>query len=1013
MKTSLRIPKFTSLPANGSVIALICICLASSPFAILHAGDTDISNREAVKILFRHCTRCHGPDKQESGLRLDNENASQLGGDSGPAFIARNSKKSLLIQYVQGSGDNVMPPEGPRLTPDEVQVLADWIDRGAAWPHEDSRSKGTDSSLSHWSFQPVKRPSVPLVNRTEWTRNEIDCFVLSRLERAEMAPASEVDRQTLVRRLSFDLRGLPPTDDEVTDFMEDRRTDSYDHLVDKFLTSPEFGERWARNWLDRTQYAESSGCVIDHPRPYAWRWRDWVVSSNNTDVPFDEFTRHQLAGDLLPNTTVDNRVATGYLRNALTNHEAGIDLEAEHAKTTVDRASMTGAAWLGLTFGCAECHSHKYDPITQRDFYAMYAFFNRIAEQDIDSPTIDSLDRVSEARLELERAQSDYVASPAHGQMEWESRIKTLNDIWQVPQELDTRSLRSLLFAMVHPQADGSLNVDGRLRSRDYHYLTFAPDVSVISAVRIELLAEKDRFHQGPGRHKNGDCILSGISMVASPIDRPNEVRSARFQGLDIDYCQNGYSPNDALSETEEYKDKGWSVDHKGLSHAAVFTLDSPFDCKDSNVTVQLHFLTGDGRTPARFRVAITNATKDELFGQAVPADIREGISKQTLERTDSDRATIKRYFQSIHDPKDEGLKEWNRVLDQYAAWTNPRGAECVQEAWRPRETFVHVRGDYLRPGNRVEPGIPAVFQASDPMPTNWSRLDLANWIVSPSNPLTARVAVNNIWQSLFGAGLVRTPGDFGRQGEPPTHPELLDWLADEFVRKGWSRKELIRSIVCSATYQQSSIAFEASLHDPQNLLLARQNRFRLDAESVRDCILHRSGLLISQLGGPSYRAPQPDEQPVEDWEPATLPVSESGMLRRGLYVATPRTLPDAMLSTFDAPDGATVCPVRQRTNTPLQAMTLLNDPLFVKAATALSKDSALESLDRRQRIVRMWRHCMGRLPTKSEVQVLEELHQQLEAEKLLSGSDATNTLDVWFVMARTILNLDEMVTRE
>ena len=1013
MTPSLRIPRFTTLLAECTGITLACICLLSSPFTSLHASDSDKPNREAVKVFVRHCTRCHGPDKQESGLRLDNENAMKLGGDSGPAFIARDSKKSPLIQYVQGSGDSVMPPEGPRLTADEVQVLADWIDRGAVWPHEDSGAKGTDSSVLHWSFQPVKRPSLPLVNRTDWTRNEIDCFVLSRLEREEMAPASEADRQSLVRRLSFDLLGLPPTDEEVSDFVEDPRTDAYDHLVDKFLLAPEFGERWARNWLDRTQYAESSGCVIDHPRPYAWRWRDWVVSSINADMPFDEFTRHQLAGDLLPNATVDNRVATGYLRNALTNHEAGIDLEAEHVKTTVDRTSMTGAAWLGLTFGCAECHSHKYDPITQRDFYSMYAFFNRIAEQDIDSPTIDSLDRISQERLELERAQSNYVALPAHGQMEWESRIKTLSDIWHVPKEFDSRSLRSLLFAMVHPQADGSLTVDGRLRSKDFHYLTFAPDVSVINAVRIELLAEKERFHQGPGRHKNGDCILSGISMVAAPINRPNEVRIAKFQGVDVDYCQNGYSPNETLSEVEEFKNKGWSVDHKGLSHTAVFTLESPFDCKDSNVTIQLHFLTGDGRTPARFRVAITDATKEQLVGHAVPADIREYVAKQTFERTDSDRASIKRYFQSIHDAKNEDLKEWNRVLDQSAAWTNPRGAECVQEAWRPRETFVHVRGDYLRRGNRVEPGIPAVFQASDPMPSNWSRLDLANWIASPSNPLTARVAVNNIWQSLFGAGLVRTPGDFGRQGEPPTHPELLDWLADEFVRKGWSQKELIRCIVCSATYRQSSIAFEATRRDPQNLLLARQNRFRLDAESVRDCILHRSGMLNSQLGGPSYRALQPDEQSVEDWEPVTLPVSESGMFRRGLYVATRRTLPDAMLSTFDAPDGATVCPLRQRTNTPLQAMTLLNDPLFVKAATALSKNSTFVSLDRRHRIVRMWHHCMGRLPTTSEVQVLVELHQQLEAEKLSRGLDATNTLDVWFVMARTILNLDEMVTRE
>ena len=1014
MNRSPKVPKSSALLVRCSWFVFFCTIYVGIPFPTSHAKDSDSHNREAIKILARHCTRCHGPDKQEAGLRLDNASGWQLGGDSGPPFVAHSSQKSSLIQLVRGVSDSVMPPEGARLTSDEVQVLVDWIDRGAVWPHEDSQSEGIRSSASHWSFQPIKRPSVPSVQRDEWTRNEIDSFVLSRLEREKMSPASEADRPTLVRRLSFELRGLPPTSEEVTDFMEDQQANVYERLVEKFLASPEFGERWARHWLDRTQFAESSGCVIDLARPYAWRWRDWVVSSINDDLPFDEFTRQQLAGDLLLNATANTRVATGYLRNALTNHEAGIDLEAEHAKTTVDRTSMTGAAWLGLTMGCAECHSHKYDPITQRDFYSMYAFFDRLEDRDIDSPTVEASNQVAEGSMELSRVRAAYVASPAQGQLEWESRVKTLDDIWHVPREFDTRSLRSLGFAMVHPKADGSLTVDGRLRSKDDHYLTFEPDISEVKAVRIELLADEDRFHQGPGRGRNGDCILSGISMSTAPIDRQNEIRSATFQRIETDYCQSGYSPNDTLSETEEVKNKGWSVDHKGLSHAAVFTLDPPLNCKDSNVALRLHFLTGDGSTPARFRIAVTDASIDRLVGQTIPADIRECVAKPYSERSDFEKASIKRYYQSIHDPENTALMQWNRVLKAVADVTNSRGAETVQEAWRPRETFVHVRGDFHRRGNRVEPGIPAVFNSREAMPANWSRLDLADWIASTSNPLTARVAVNSVWQALFGAGLVRTPGDFGRQGEPPTHPELLDWLAAEFMRRGWSRKELIRRIVCSATYRQSSIAMETVSRDPQNLLLARQNRFRLDAESVRDCILHRSGMLISQLGGPSYREPQPDEEPTEDWERATIPVSESAQFRRGLYVGTKRTVPDAMLSSFDAPDGATVCPLRQRTNTPLQAMTLLNDPLFVKAASALSKHSQHPiSLVPQQRIVRLWSHCLGRSPTPNEVQVLEDLYQLLAAEKASRALDTTDSLDVWFVMTRTILNLDEMVTRE
>jgi cytochrome c553 len=1013
-ETTHGIPFFIPLLIRCTAITLVCVVQSVFPFAFVYANISDTQDRESVDILVQHCVRCHGADKQEGGLRLDNANAFQLGGDSGPAYISKDSQKSLLIHLVQGMGDSVMPPEGRRLTADEVQRLAGWIDRGASWPHEDSPSEGAGKSSTHWSFQTIKRPNIPSVFREDGTRNEIDFFVRSRLEREEISPADEASRQTLIRRLSFDLRGVPPTSEEVTAFLVDERVDAYEQLVDRFLAAPEFGERWARHWLDRTQFAESSGCVIDLPRPYAWRWRDWVVSAINDDLPFDEFTRYQLAGDQIPKATIETCVATGYLRNALTNHEAGIDLAAEHAKTTVDRTSMTGAAWLGLTFGCAECHSHKYDPITQRDFYSMYAFFDRIDDRELDCPISEASHLICQSKTELERAQTTYIASKASGQADWEAGINQLNDIWHVPKTFGERSLRSLGFAMVHPQADGSLTVDGRLRSKDDHYLTFTPDISVLNAVRIELLSDADRFLQGPGRCKNGDCMLTGISMSVNPIDRPDDVRAAKFSQIETDYCQVGYNPNDTLNETEEVKNKGWSVDHKGLSHAAVFTLDSPIDCKDCIVSIRLHFLSGEGRTPARFRVAVTDAPNEQRIGQSVPSDVRKCVANKPSERSESERALIKRYFQSLHEPEDECLKKWNRALDQTAQWLNPRGAETIQQAWRSRETFVHIRGDFLRRGNRVEPDIPAVFKTSDSRPTNWSRLDLANWIVSSSNPLTARVAANSIWQVLFGAGLVRTPGDFGRQGEAPTHPELLDWLADEFMCQGWSRKVLIRLIVCSSTYRQASNNSASIVRDPQNLLLARQNRFRLDAEAVRDCILHRSGVLLSQFGGPSYRGPHPDDESAEEWERATLPVSESSMFRRGLYVATPRTLPDAMLSTFDAPDGATVCPLRQRTNTPLQAMTLLNDPLFVKAATALSKHPDLpSSLDVKQRIAQLWYHCVGRSATAKEAQVLEELYQQLATEKASQSVDASKELDEWFVMARTILNLDEMVTRE
>jgi hypothetical protein len=918
------------------------------------------------------------------------------------------------MHYVRGDGDTVMPPEGPRLTSIQVQLLADWIDRGAKWPQEEMRSNGDAIRASHWSFQPILRPTLPPVQRADWGINEIDTFVLARLEHEELSPAPEADRQTLIRRLSLDLLGIPPPDEDVDAFLSDSQPDAYEKLVDRFLAASQFGERWAKHWLDRTQYAESSGCVIDLPRSYAWRWRDWVVSTMNCDMPFDQFTIEQLAGDLLPNATEATRVATGFFRNALANHEAGIDLRAEQVKTTVDRTSMVGATWLGLTLGCAECHSHKYDPISQRDFYRMYAFFDRLDDQDIDSSTPDVTHCLLEARAQLECVRAAYIASPAKGQLDWEARIQSLPDVWQVPAAYDTRTMRSLGFAMVHQKADGSLAVDGRLRSSDDHYVIFEPGMSKIRAVRVELLPNADRFHQGPGRCKDGECILSGISLSASPVNRPNEIRTARVVSVDTDYCKAGFDPVDAIQATMEEKDKGWAVDHKGSPHASVFVLESPLECDQANVTIRLHFLTGLGRNPSRFRVSVTDVDGEKLVGQAVPIEIRQWLAKRDHDRTDNEKASIKRYYQSIHQPNDEGLAEWNRVLSLNAHWMNPRGAECVQETWQPRETFVHVRGDFRRQGVRVEPGIPVAFESSRTLQTAWTRLDLAHWITSPTNPLTSRVAVNSLWQSLFGVGLVRSAGDFGRQGDSPSHPELLDWLADEFMSNGWSRKAMIRQIVCSATYRQDSVALESSRRDPQNLWLARQNRFRLDAEAVRDCVLDRSGLLISQLGGPSYRIPGPNDETTEDWEPVALVASETGLFRRGLYVAIPRTLPDAMLTTFDAPDGITTCPLRQRTNTPLQAMTLMNDPLFVRAAKALSK-SYSEKRDEspRQRIEQMWRHCIGRLPTMQEIEVLEELYRKLVTAQSSDGNGETDFLELWFVMARTVLNLDETVTRE
>lgn len=762
--------------------------------------------RDVEPLLRARCYGCHGAARQMKGLRLDSKDAVLAAG-------------GVLIARVTGEGVSIMPPAGKPLSATEVATLREFIGGARA---------------THWAFQPVARPVAPRTRNAEWPRNAVDQFVLARLERANIEPSPAASRRTLIRRLSFDLTGLPPSPEEVAEFVSDARPDAYEKLVDRLLASPHFGERWARPWLDRARYADSDGYEKDWFRPWAWRYRDYVIRAFNRDLPFDRFTTEQLAGDLLPDATADQRIATGFYRMTLTNREGGVDNAQFRFESTVDRANTVASVWMGLTAGCAQCHNHKFDPITQRDYYSLFAYFDNLHDADIEAPLAGELGPWLAAR-EAYRAK----------------RAETLK-AYHVP-ELQAAWERDMLDAAEHP---------GRRTDWDLAW----------------------------------DCLLKlteggwdGERLIRTPPARRTEREAATL------------------------------TDHFVRNY---------------------HFAVGGKRT-------------QEL----------------KFPELDQKLTALKKEFPQLSE------------------------AMAVTEADDPEPSHVRVRGDYKTPGERVEPAVPAFL----PPAGGGSRLDLARWLVSEQNPLTARVTVNWIWQELFGAGLVKSAEDFGTRGEKPTHPELLDWLAASFREEGWSVKQLIRTIVVSNTYRQSSHARrDLETIDPQNALLARQSRLRLPAELIRDNALSVSGLLDTEVGGESVRPPQPKgvsdlgygkREGDTSWK-----VSEGRKrYRRGLYIQFQRSTPYPLLVNFDAPKTTVAVCRRDRSNTPLQALNLLNDPVFVEAAEALAY--AVPRGD----VKMLFERALARSPSPKELERMNHYVQTMP----------------WPAVASIVLNLDEFITRE
>lgn len=1158
-------------------------------------------NRDVRPILSQFCFKCHGPDdgKREAGLRLDTrDTAIKLLESNARAIVAGKPDQSELLRRIETTDrDLLMPPPSSNLTlsPAQKKTLRDWIAAGATYS-------------PHWAYVAPKPVIVPSVKQASWPRNEIDRFVLARLEKEGLKPSPEADRSTFIRRVSLDLLGMPPTVEDAEAFVNDRDPAAYERLIDRLLASPQYGERWARRWLDLARYADTNGYEKDRVRSM-WPYRDWVINALNADMPYDRFTVEQLAGDLLPNATQTQRVATGFHRNTMINEEGGIDpLEFRfHAMT--DRMSTTGAVWLGLTLSCCQCHTHKYDPIPQTDYYRMMAFLNNADEPEMDvwtdalraerqqreaeiatreatlperfppsdewkwlTPTLVSAESTHRAELKPQADGSILVSGnpsetdtyivkvTSDGSPMGSLRIEALTDAslgnkgpgrtphgnfvltevkvnvvkpnepaapvklataaadfsqeqfpaanaidgqlksgWAIhgPGEWNVNRTLIITFAepvtapagtqwiitldqqhgmhhtlgkfrlslgqpssplpvearrMQHRQEklaawekdqsakavawtplrptrwkttlpklelldDGSLLSSGDLSKRDVYELTFGPELAGATAIRIEAMPDERLPKHGPGRvyyeGPFGDFFLSELELDA-------EAKPLSFTSTAQTFASGNSTAAMALDKNPL---TGWAINGgQGKAHVAVFALGDAAP-QATEYTLRMIFERYYAAGLGRFRISMTTDAKAKT-PTAMPAEVEALLVKPAALRTEAENAALLMAFCRV---APELAGERTAIDELRKKLPAPPTSLVFQErpADNPRAQHLYKRGEFLQPQQTLDPGVPS-FLHDIPKGAATNRLAFAQWLVDSRNPLVGRVTVNRHWQAFFGRGLVRTMEDFGYQGELPTHPELLDWLALELSRQQWSIKELHRLIVTSATYRQASTVTPQLLSkDAPNKLLARGPRSRLEAELVRDVVLSTSGLLSDKIGGPSVFPPQPANISTEGAYGQLAWNASPGedRYRRGLYTFAKRTAPYAMFTTFDAPSGEACLPRREVSNTPLQALTLLNDAVFMEAAQQLGREWATRSGSTPDNVAALFRRCLTRPPRSDELSALIAFHEQqtkkFAADEALAKQLAGNgdspvvTRAVWTATARVLLNLDEMIGKE
>jgi hypothetical protein len=1053
-------PRLRTWPAEarlGLLLGLMVLCMSlMHPPRLLGAdrsatesGKSSFS-RDIRPILADKCFKCHGPDakKRKGKLRLDNARDALGPTESGGrALVPGKLDESELYRRIKSDDpDERMPPpkSGKSLSAVEITRLKTWIEEGAAYQE-------------HWSFRPPDRPMVPAVKNAGWCRNPIDAFVLARIESAGLAPSPEADAFTLLRRLSLDLIGLPPSLEEVDEITSTGGADAYAKLVERLLASPRYGERWGRIWLDAARFADSDGYEKDKSRLVHF-YRDWVLRALNRDLPYNEFIIEQIAGDQLPAATPDQVVATGFLRNSMINEEGGIDPEQFRMEAMFDRMDCIGKGVLGLTIQCAQCHSHKYDPLTQEDYYRLFAFLNNSHEaniavytpqQEMKRAEISRSIRAIEA--EIQHRHSDWQARMAA----WEQQVSAGQPRWIVVRpEVDGESSGGEKYL---PMEDGSYLAQGYAPTKHTLEMSVQTDLQKITAFRLELLNDPNLPHHGPGRSIKGTSALTEFWVEAGPAQGQAKEKKVKFKQATAD-INPPEAPLEPIFDDKTKKKRvtgpigfaidgkeatAWGIDagpgRRNQPRKAVFVAEQPVSFPGGTIlTFHLKMNHGGWNSDdnqnhnlGRFRLSITaapDATADPL-----PHHVREILSIPREKRSRAQAAAVFSFWRTT-------VADFKAANDEIEAlWRQhpePSSQLVLMERDEARTTQLLQRGDFLKPVKPVTAGVPSFLNplAPDAPP---SRLTLARWLVDRSAPTTARSFVNRVWQVYFGTGIVATSEDLGVQCEPPSHPDLLDWLAVEFMDSGWSIKHLHRLITSSATYRQSSKSTpELLARDPYNRLLARGARYRVDAEIVRDVALAASGVIDSRIGGPSVFTPAPAflfDPPASYGPKVWHEATGADRYRRALYTFRYRSVPYPMLQSFDAPNGDFACVRRARSNTPLQALTTLNEPVFLECARALGLLTlrAGGSTDEK-RLEYAFRRCLSRGPTAEEASILLELlwreTKRFEhagaAPWALAANDpgkhpplppgATPAqLAGWTAMARVLLNLDETITKE
>jgi hypothetical protein len=1005
-------------------------CCTAIPFLVAAADPIDFSVH-VQPILSNRCFKCHGPDEnaRQGDLRLDVRDVAVA-----KVIQPGDSQASDLIRRVSSvDPEQVMPPadsQQPALSAAEIELLRRWIDQGAKYDR-------------HWSLEVPWREKVPQIPDGNWCRNPVDHFVYARLKDAELDPSPEVDRRTLARRLSFDLIGLPPSAEDVEAFVANDAPTAYEDYVDHLLDSPHFGERMAMYWLDVVRYADTMGIHSDNFRPHA-PFRDWVIKAFNDNLPYDQFVRDQVAGDLLPGVTYEELIASGFNRLNMTTEEGGAQPKEYQAIYQADRVRNFSVIFLGMTLGCAQCHDHKYDPFTTRDFYSLAAFFSDIAEVAVGRQVAVTLPRIRhegqddllEEQIAECKAQLD-IETPelATAQRAWESALKPPAVEWAVLDPNTTSGQHDGLFRSqgeyvkaesYHHDADGILEREYSTNPNNETTQVVARVTRPrITAIYLELLTDRLAPLQGPGRRTDGSVLIKEITLSVDGENVPLVRAEATAQQQD--------KSADLVIDGKD--DTAWGVPpHTAETQRLILELEEPIEPAGSEgllLTVSVS-AGGTKAIPGRMRLWATGAPLPLHIDESlVMAPIYRIAMIPEAERSASQKKVISKFFRQttplLASPRNR-LEELLANRSERAA----SGATLVTVSEKPRMVRILPRGNWMDDsGEVVTPAIPGVFGEFGGESDQLTRLDLARWVTSKDHPLTARVYVNRLWKLVFGVGLVRTLDDFGTQGRPPSHPELLDWLATEFVDNGWDTKYLLRLLVRSATYRQSSVVSPALLsRDPENEFLARQNRFRLDAEMVRDNALAISGLLVRTLGGESVKP----YQPAGYWENLQFPKrkwehdQEGDQYRRGLYTFWCRTFLHPALVAFDAPTREECTVERPRSNTPLAALVLLNDPTYVEAARVFAQRILDQPGTVESRLSFAFREVLQREPKQAELDVLNgmlaEFYDQYSADPAAAAQIQTVgsaagveeaalvQYAAWTAVARTLLNLHETITR-